>query len=101
MVRSEARRDALVPDSFGESVPDGLRDLPMVLLCAARMLIISAPRLCYLVLKYVSNKCICIYLCHINVVSRAGCAPWADRSRSRGHDIWTLVSATCSLLCDV
>ena len=33
-------------------------------------------------LKYVLNKCICMYLFHI--VSRAGCTPSEDRSRSRG-----------------
>ena len=49
----EAQRDARVPDLFGESVPNGSRDLPMVLLCAAKMLIINAPRLCHLVLKYI------------------------------------------------
>ena len=72
-----------------------------VLLGAARMLIINAlhVRLCLIVLKSVLNKCIRMYLSHI--VSRAGCELWEDRSRSRGHDVLTLVSATCSLLCDV
>ena len=26
------------------------------------------------------------------------CVPWEDRSRGRGHDVWTLVSAKCPLL---
>ena len=33
----KAQRDTLVPEAFGEPVPDGSRDLPMVLLCAARI----------------------------------------------------------------
>ena len=37
-------------DPFGESVPDGSRDLPSVLLCAAWMPFIILSRLCYLVL---------------------------------------------------
>ena len=49
MVRGEALRDAPVLGPFGESVPDGSRDLPMVLLYAAWMFIINATRLYYLV----------------------------------------------------
>ena len=37
-------------DPFGDSVPDGSRDLPWVLLCAAWMSYIILSRLCYLVL---------------------------------------------------
>ena len=50
MVRREALCDALVPDPFGESVPNGSRDLPLVLLCAAWMSYTIVSRLCYLVL---------------------------------------------------
>ena len=38
MVHTDALCDALVPNPFGASVPDGSRDLPMVLLCAAGIL---------------------------------------------------------------
>ena len=69
----------------------------MVLLCAARMLIINAPRLCYLVLKSVLIKCICMYLCHIDSLS-CRLLPWEDRSRSMGHDVWTLVSASYRIM---
>ena len=50
VVLREVLRDALVPDPFGESVPDGSQDLLLVLLCAAGMSYTIVPRLCYLVL---------------------------------------------------
>ena len=46
VVRGEAQHDALVPDPFGEPVPDGSQDLPMVFLCAARMLCVEVLRPC-------------------------------------------------------
>ena len=50
VIRREALRDDLVPDPFGESAPDGSRDLPMVHLCAVWMSYTIVSRLCYLVL---------------------------------------------------
>ena len=48
MVCGEGLRDTPVWGPFGEPVPDGSRDLPIVLLCAAWMSIGNATRLCYL-----------------------------------------------------
>ena len=50
VVRREAVREALVPDPFDESVPDGSRNLHLVLSCAVWMSYTIVARLCHLVL---------------------------------------------------
>ena len=50
VVRREALHDTLVLDLLDDSVLDGSRDLPLVLLCAAWMSYTTVSRPCYLVL---------------------------------------------------